>query len=88
MWAFLSNGVTVDEQLKCQTHINNIYRTLSRNIFLLSKLSQTVSQKSNLTFFFAHIMSHMIYVSNAWDGCACVMDVPPQMCPKILDANS
>ena len=45
-------------------------RTVSRNIFLLSKLSQIVSQKCKLAFFFAHIMSHMNYVSNAWDGCA------------------
>ena len=63
-------GVTVDEQLKWQTHINNICRTVSRNIFLLLKLSQIVSQKSKLAFFFAHIMSQMNYVSNAWDGCA------------------
>ena len=60
-------GVTVDEQLKWQTHIN-ICRTVSRNIFLLLKLSQIVSQK--LAFFFAHIMSHMNYVSSAWDRCA------------------
>ena len=65
-------GVTVDEQLKWQTHINNICRTVSRNICLLSKLSQIVSQKSKLAFFFAHTMSHMNYVLNAWDGCACV----------------
>ena len=65
-------GVTVDEQLKWQTHINNICRTVSRNIFLLSILSQIDSQKSKLAFLFAHIMSHMNYVSNAWDGCACV----------------
>ena len=45
-------------------------KTVSGNIFLLSKLSQIVSQKSKLAFFFAHIMSHMNYVSNAWDGCA------------------
>ena len=63
-------GVTVDEQLKWQAHINNMCKTVSRNIFLLSKLSQIVSQKSKLAFFFAHIMSHMNYVSNAWDGCA------------------
>ena len=35
-------GVTVDEQLKWQTHIN-ICRTISRNICLHSKLSQTVN---------------------------------------------
>ena len=65
-------GVTVDEQLKWQTHINNICRTVSRNIFLLSKLSQIVRHKAKQAFFFAHIMSHINYVSNAWDGCACV----------------
>ena len=50
--------------------MNNICRTVSRNIFLLLKLSQIVSQKSKLAFFFAHIVSHMNYVSNAWIGCA------------------
>ena len=39
--------------------INNMCKTVSRNIFLLSKLSQIVSQNSKLAFFFAHIMSHM-----------------------------
>ena len=28
-------GVTVDEQLKWQAHINNMCKTVSRNIFLL-----------------------------------------------------
>ena len=65
-------GVTVDEQLKWQTHINSICRTVSRNIFILSKLNQIVSHKTKLAFFFAHIMSHINYVSNAWDGRACV----------------
>ena len=46
-------GVTVDGQLKWQTHINNICRTVSINIFLLSKLSQIVSQKSKLAVFFS-----------------------------------
>ena len=41
-------GVTVDEQLKWQAHINNICRTVSRNIFLLSKLSQIVNHKAKL----------------------------------------
>ena len=68
-------GVTVDEQLKWlkwQMHINNIFRTVSRNISLLSKLSQIVSHQAKLGFFFPHIMSHINYVSNAWDSCACV----------------
>ena len=63
-------GVTVDEQLKWQKDFNNICRAVSRNKNLLSKLSQTVNHKAKLAFFFAHIMSHINYVSNAWDGCA------------------
>ena len=62
-------GVTVDEQLKWQTHINNICRTVSRNIFLSFETEPNCQPK---LAFFAHIMSHMNYVSNAWDGCACV----------------
>ena len=61
------HGVTVDEQLMWQTHINSICRTVSRSTFHLSKLSQTVSHKAKLGFFFAHIMSHINYVSNAWE---------------------
>ena len=64
-------GVTADEQLKWQKYIN-ICRTVSRNIFLLSKLNQTVSHKAKLAFFFAHIMLDINFVSNAWDGCAYV----------------
>ena len=65
-------GVTVDEQLKWQTHINNICTTVSRNIYLLSKLSQIGSHEAKLAFSFVDIMSHINYVSNAWDGCTCV----------------
>ena len=49
-------GVIVDEQLMWQTHINNIYRTVFINIFLLSKLKQITSHKAKSAFFFAHIM--------------------------------
>ena len=82
-------GVTVDEQLKWQKHINIICRTVSRNILLLSKLSQTVSHKAKLAFFFAHIMSYINYVSNAWDECAHeAIVLSPQTCHKILNAKS
>ena len=78
---------------KWQTHINNICRTVSRNIYLLSKLSQIVSHKAKLGFFFAHIMSHIKYVSNAWDRCAYVHmkqqhSFPEFACCDVLDSNS
>ena len=84
-------GVTVDEQLKWQTHINNICRTVSRNIFLLSKLSQIVIQKSKLAFLIAHIMSHMNCFKCLGWMCRCAHEAAvfsPQTCRKILDANS
>ena len=51
-------GVTVDEQLKWQALINNICRTVSINIFLLSKLSQIVSHKAKLGLFCVHTLRH------------------------------
>ena len=41
-------------------------------MFVLSKPSQIVTQKSKLAFFLARIMSDMNYVSNAWDGNGCM----------------
>ena len=62
--------VTVEEQLKWQIHMHSICKIVSRNIFLLSKLNQIISNKAELAFFSAHIMSHIHYVSNVWDSCA------------------
>ena len=84
-------GVTVDEQLKWQRHINNICRTISRNIFLLSKLSPFVSHKAKLGFFFGHIMSHINYVKCMGWMCLCAHEatvLSPQTCDKILNAKS
>ena len=65
-------GVSVAEQLKWQTHINNICRTVSGHIFLLSKLNQITNHRAKLAPFFAHSMSHVNYVLNVLDGCASV----------------
>ena len=54
-------GVTVDEQLKWQTHINNICRTVSRNINLLSNLSHIVSHKAKPALFLCtHYVTHKL----------------------------
>ena len=66
-------GVSVDEHHHGKRIIiNSICRTVSRNIYLLSKLSQIGSHEAKLAFSFVDIMSHINYVSNAWDGCTCV----------------
>ncbi|MCB4774513.1 MAG: hypothetical protein LGB71_04435 [Sulfurovum sp.] len=84
-------GVTVDEQLKWQTHINNICRTVSRNILLLLKLSQIVSHEVKLAFLFAHSMSQInCFKCIGWMclGAHEAAIFSPQTCIKILDANS
>ena len=63
-------GVTVDEQLKWQTHIENVCKKIAKNIYLLSKIKDIVNYQAKRMFFFAHIMSHLNYVSNVWDGSA------------------
>ena len=63
-------GVTVDDQLKWQIHIENMCKKIAKNIYLLSKLKDIVSYQAKRMFFFAHIMSHLNYVSNVWDGSA------------------
>ena len=63
-------GITIDDHLSWQLHINNICKTISRNIFLLSKLKHVVSYEAKRAFFFAHILSHVNYVSNVFDECA------------------
>ena len=88
-------GVTTDQQLKWQTHINNICRTVSRNIFLLSKLAKFSAIKQTLLLlffvFFAHIMSHInCFKCMGW-MCLCAHEatvLSPQTCHKILNAKS
>ena len=70
--------------------INNMCRTVSRNIFLLSKLSQIVSQISKLAFFFAHTVAYELCFKCMGWMCRCAHEAAvfsPQTCRKILDAN-
>ena len=78
-------GVTVDEQLKRQMHINNICRTVSRNIFLLSKLSRIVSYQAKFGSFFLHTLFHtetmfqmhgMDVPVCTWSNCTLSTNVP------------
>ena len=83
--------VTLEKQLKWQAHINNICRTVSRSIFLFSKLSQIVNHKGTLDFFFAHIMSHIdCFKCMGWMFvCAHEATVlSPRTCHRILNDKS
>ena len=61
-------GVTIDNQLKWQAHINKVCKTVSRNVYLLSKLKQFVDSDARMLFYNAHIRSHIDYASTIWDG--------------------
>jgi hypothetical protein len=62
-------GICVDQQLSWEAHINALCKTISKNIFLLSRLSHITDKHSCKLFFNAHIKSHFDYISTVWDGC-------------------
>ena len=65
-------GVIVDEKLSWEPHIDKLCKTLSRNIFLLSKLKHLIRSEYCKLFFNAHIKSHFEYASTIWDQCDAV----------------
>ena len=56
-------GVIIDEELKWQSHIDNICKHVSKNLFLLSQL-----RHSRKIFFQSHLLSHINYASTVWSG--------------------
>ena len=63
-------GVILDDQLKWQAHINSITNAVAKNVYLLSRLRHFCNSEDCNTFFHAHIMSRINYVSNVWDCCS------------------
>jgi hypothetical protein len=59
-------GVIIDEKLSWKTHIEFVCKQVSRNIYLLSQLSNYVSMNALKLFFHAHCMSHINYASSIW----------------------
>ena len=61
-------GVILDQEMKWEAHISSLCKKLSRNLYLLSKLSSYAHRDALLMFYNAHIMSHINYASSIWDG--------------------
>ncbi|WP_419598339.1 reverse transcriptase domain-containing protein [Thiolapillus sp.] len=61
-------GVTLDEELKWQSHIDNVCKQLARNLFLLGQLKPYVSTDCRKMFFKAHILAHINYASTVWSS--------------------
>ena len=56
-------GITRDNKLRWDSHINNVCKTVSRRVSLLSKLRYIVDIDTRKLFFNAHIKPHIDYAS-------------------------
>ena len=61
-------GITIDEELKWQRHIDNICKQVARNLFLLGQLRKYVDTDCRKLFFNAHLMAHINYASSEWSN--------------------
>ena len=66
-------GITIDNKLRWDLHTNNVCKTVSRRVFLLSKLRYIVDIDTRKLFFNAHIKPHIDYASVVWGGCSDVL---------------
>ena len=61
-------GITIDNKPRWDSHTNNVCKTVSRRVFLLSKLKYIVDIDTRKLFFNAHIKPYIDYASVVWDG--------------------
>ena len=62
-------GITIDNKLRWDSHINNVCKAVSRRVFLL----YIVDIDTRKLFFNAHIKPHIDYASVVLDGCSDVL---------------
>jgi len=65
-----SLGIIIDDQLTWQAHLDQTCKTVSKNLFLLTKLIPFTDPPTRRLFYAAHIQSHIDYSSTVWDGCS------------------
>ena len=61
-------GITTDEELKWQRHIDNICKQVARNLFLLGQLRKYVDIDCRKLFFNVHLMAQINYASTVWSN--------------------
>ena len=54
-------GVTTDEELKWQPHIDNVCKQIVRNLFLLGKLRNYVDSDRRKLLFKVHLLADKLY---------------------------
>ena len=65
-------GLTVDDNLKFQQHVNKVCSKLSRALGILYRLSTVVPPQILLTLYFSMFYSHLTYGITIWGGCGIV----------------
>ena len=63
-------GVTIDSNLNFNEHILNIHSSISRNIGILYKLKDFLSERSLIILYNSLILSHMLYCNIVWGSCS------------------
>ena len=63
-------GITIDDEFKWQSHVSNICKTVSKNLFLLSQVKQYISSQTLKIFYSSHSLPHISFSSTVWDGCS------------------
>ena len=61
-------GITIDEELKWQPHIDNICKQVARNLFLLGQLRNYIDIDCCKLFLNARLMAHINYASTVWSS--------------------
>ena len=77
-------GITIDNKLRWDSHTNNVCKTVSRRVFLLSILRYIVNIDTRKLLFNAHIKHHIDYASVVWDGCSDVLKRDSILCTEEL----
>ena len=62
-------GVTIDCQLKFNTHISNICKKASRQLNVLKRIGKHLTKLGRLTIYFSFIMSNFNYCPIVWHFC-------------------
>ena len=62
-------GITIDDEFKWMSHVSNICKTVSRNIFLMTQPKRYVISQTHKIFSSSHILPHISFSSTVWDGC-------------------
>ena len=66
-------GVIIDNDMRWESHINQMCSKVSRNLYLLFKLKPYIDLQNMKNFYHAHCLSHFNYCSTVWSKASDVL---------------